>query len=167
MRIGLSLTLAFGAILISSCGTPAGLPEAPSCPAGDPALVSGAQLGAGPYIHAVDRALDALQAVDQEFRRDWPDRSLHTTNSFRRDFVAFEGGTRCLIENIRRPNVPSEVAPVSADLLAFLGNVEASLDVAHEAVDTRNKSNYSGWIHDFDQLAIGYTEYQDRLAAAE
>ncbi len=169
MKAGLSLTLAFALVvgLVAGCGSAATLPDPPPCPDTDPAFETGAQPGRDTYVRAVDLALNHLQAVDQEFRRGWPDRELHTTNSFRRDFVAFESGTRCFIEDIRRPTVPTEVAPVGAGLLAFLGTVEASLDVAHEAVDTRNKSDYNGWIHDFDQLVIGYTDYQDRLAAGQ
>jgi hypothetical protein len=114
---------------------------------------------------AVYRVLDDFQVVDQAFRLAWPDRRFRERDSFKQDFIAFAGGTRCLIDEVQGANVPNEAAAAATDLLAFLVSIGASLDAATDAVDTRNASAYRDWIRDFDSLVVGYTDWQERMRA--
>lgn len=150
-------------LLLAACGTPGGLPDPPTCPDDDPRLNDPA-VGIVDYAEAVISTFDRLQVVDQDFRREWSERRLRGRSSFRADFVTFATHTRCLVDDIRGSAVPDQAADLlGRDLLNYLDFVDASIDQGEEAVDTRNASAYRDWIRDFDQLVVGYTDFQGRL----
>ena len=162
MKAGFAVVLA-GSLVAAACGTPAGLPDPGPCPS----TLAGLE---GPpdtrtYITAVIRALDEFQDIDQDFRAEWPDREIHTTNSFRGDFVQFQHRTQCLANDVVAAGTPAGLETVVMDLHAYLALINDSIAMGAEAVDTRNASAYEDWIKEIDVLVVGYTDYQARLLA--
>jgi hypothetical protein len=160
MKAGVGLLLA-GALVAAACGTPGGLPDPGPCPATITALQGTPDRGL--YIAAVIAALDEFQDADQDFRAAWPDREIHTTNSFRKDFVEFQRRTECLSNDVVAAGTPAGLETVVTDLHAYLALINESIAMGAQAVESRNSSAYSDWIKEIDVLVVGYTDYQARL----
>lgn len=142
LALGLSLVLAAAA----ACGE-AGLRRPAECP-----TLAPPETGAS-YPDRLAAGLEQLQRLDDEFRLRWPDRRLRERPEFRADFVTYAHGSLCVAEALRA------IVPEMQRYLAFdrhveevLGEYIAELERGWEAVDSRNRDDYSEFIAAIDEL---------------
>lgn len=137
-----------GAFVIVACAN-AGLPDLQTCRAATPIVVpSGASAGdiEEAYRTAIIEGIDGIIAESVSFTARHPSRELSNNSSFRTDYVTAEQNNVCRAAWLISLEPPAQYLDAfHAELSKMLGDYVETMAFGHDAVKSRNVSDFRKW----------------------